>query len=397
MKKLLTLLIALALGSTTYADPGVTDTSVKIGMIADLTGPVAYVGQDLVAGVRLYLDHVNEQGGLYGRKIDLVVEDDGYKPPRTIAAFRKLADRDGVFCFAGNLGSSTTLATLPIVRRSKTPVLAPGTFTSRLSSPPNRYVFPVDPNYKVQSWLMANYIVNIEKAAAPSFGIVYQDDDFGRDGLEGLVEAAAHYGIEIVAAEGYKRGAIDLSTQVLNLKQANPTHVILWTTPREAAVVLKEADRAEFHPQFVAATTTSDVKVIELAGKAAEGLVGTMTFDFHSDNAYSALLVDLHDRLDPDHRISVFYRFGYSIGEVLVEGLRRTGRDLTREGLVEAMETFDRWTGWTGPPLSYGPNNRGGRNSAAYMVKANMETGDFDKMTDWIPIEIPVKLADNGE
>ena len=162
-------------------------------------------------------------------------------------------------------------------------------------------------------------------------------------------------------------------------------------------MVLKKADMMDFRPQFISSYVSTDAKILELAGESSRGLVGTMIFDTHRGNRYAELLYATHDRVDPDRRVSTSYQLGYAIAEVLVEGLRRAGRDLTREGLMEAMETFDHWSDYTGSPLTYGPDYRGGRSSAIYMVKANLETGTLDKLTDWIPFEMPVKLADNGE
>ncbi|MBT6145366.1 MAG: ABC transporter substrate-binding protein, partial [Gemmatimonadetes bacterium] len=187
MRHLLTILVLLFVFSTgrpASADaPGVTDDKILVGMTTDLTGVLAFVGHQSSAGARLYLQHVNEQGGVHGRQIELLVEDDGYQPARTVAAFRKLLDRDGVFCFAGNLGSSQTMATFPFVKRARVPVLMPLNFNSKMSTPHKRYVFAMDPSYPIQSWIMAQYIAAQEHTESPRLAVVYQDDGYGRDGL----------------------------------------------------------------------------------------------------------------------------------------------------------------------------------------------------------------------
>ena len=165
---------------------------------------------------------------MHGRKLELFVEDDGYQPPRTIAAYRKLLDRDGVFAFVGNLGTAPNAALKPMVERDQVPIVNPMTFSSVIYTPTSRYVFGLDPSYRMTSWIMLNYVVETWNTGV-RVGVVYQDDDLGNDGLEGLRAAAAHYGVEVVAEEGHKRGAIDFSSQVLNLKKAGATHVFLWT------------------------------------------------------------------------------------------------------------------------------------------------------------------------
>ncbi|MBI2503828.1 MAG: ABC transporter substrate-binding protein, partial [Candidatus Latescibacteria bacterium] len=384
------LLVVLALISTGFAwsfaeeVPGVTDSTIRVGMITDLTGPLAFVGQEASAGARLYLDQVNEQGGVYGRKIDLIVEDDGYQPPRTIAAFRKLVDQDRVFCFAGSMGSSTTTATFPFIERERIPLIAPLTFASAMHTPPKQYLFAMDPSYNIQAWIIVKYLLEVEKAQSPRLAVLYQDDDYGQDGLKGLREAAAHYNLPIVAEESYKKGAVDFSTQIFNLRKADPTHVVLWTVYREAAAVLKEARMADWHPQFIGGLPIADDKTLELAGTDAEGLLALQIIDFQSQDELMKQYRELLKKHAPDHRLSLYHAGDFWSAQALVEGLERAGRDLTREKLVEAMESFKGWDGSIGPPLSYGPNLRGGKNTSAFLVRADVANKTFVRATDWI-------------
>ena len=398
MRYLLTVfaaLVILATGSTLRAEevPGVSDDRILVGMTTDLTGPLAFAGQQVSAGARLYLQHVNEQGGVHGRRIDLLVEDDGYQPPRTVAAFRKLLERDGVFCFAGNLGSVTTMATLPLIERERVPVVMPCNFNSRMATPFKRYVFAVDPNYMIQSWLIAQYIAEIEKADSPRLAAVYQDDDLGQDGLKGLRQAAAHYGLPLVVEEGYKRGAVDFSAQVLNMKKADPTHVVLLTVYREGAAVMEKARQAGWKPQFIGWLPATDGKTVELAGEAAEGFLGLGIVDLQSDAKEMVLYRDLLAQYTPGERPAFGHTWGFGMAQTLVEGLWRVGRDLTREKLVEALETLERWDGSVLPPVTYGPDLRGGRFTSAFVTRADVEGKKMVRISDWLHFSRPVKVA----
>lgn len=400
MNKLLIVLALLFTGfSWSFAEevPGVTDTAIRVGMITDLTGPLAFVGQEASAGARLYLDHINAGGGVHGRKIELIVEDDGYQPPRTIAAFRKLVDQDRVFCFAGNMGTSTTTATFPFIERERIPLIAPGTFASAMHTPPKQYLFAKDPSYNIQAWIIAKYILEVEKADAPRLAVLYQDDDYGQDGLRGLREAAEHYGLPIVAEESYKKGAVDFSTQVLNLRKADPTHVVLWAVYREAAAVLKEARMADWHPQFIGGLPVADDKTLELAGADAEGLLALQSIDLQSQDEPMKQYRELVSKYTPDHRLSFYHALGFESAQALVEGLERAGRELNRENLVEAMESFKEWNGSIGPPLTYGPGLRGGQNTSAFMVRADVANKTFVRATDWIRFERPAQVAQKVE
>ena len=158
------LIWSAACGTAPEGTPGVTEDTIRVGMTADLTGPVAFLGQEMSAGAKLYLRHVNEQGGVHGRKIKLFVEDDGYQPPRTIAAYRKLLDRDQVFAFMGNLGTATNMALKAMVERDRVPISPALSFSSTLYTPPSRYVFGFDPSYRMTSWILLDYVANTLRA-----------------------------------------------------------------------------------------------------------------------------------------------------------------------------------------------------------------------------------------
>jgi branched-chain amino acid transport system substrate-binding protein len=385
--------IALACSRPGFADdvPGVTDDRILVGRIADLTGPVAFIGQQISHGSRLYLQHVNEQGGVHGRQIELREEDDGYQPPRAVAAFRKLVGRDRVFCFVGNLGTATTIATFPLIEREQVPVVMPGTFNSQMATPAKRYVFPLEPNYQIEAWLILQYIANIEQADTPRLAVIYQDDDMGHDGLKGLREAAAHYDMPIVSEQGYKRGGIDFGTQTLNARAADPTHVLLFTVYRGAAAIMREARQTGWQPQFIGWLPNAESKTIELAGEAAEGFLGLGIVDLQSNSEPMRLYRQLHAQHQSNVRAGLFHTYGFGMAQTLVEGLRRAGRDLTREKLVEALETLDHWDGSVFPPVTYGPNVRGGQISAAFMMKADVANQRMVRATDLLHFERPTQ------
>jgi branched-chain amino acid transport system substrate-binding protein len=386
---ILALFAVLSIGSLVRADevPGVTDDRILVGMTADLTGPLAFIGQQASEGARLYLRHVNEQGGVHGRQIELRVEDDGYSPPRTVAAFRKLLDRDGVFCFAGNLGTPTTMATLPLIERERVPVVLPLSVSSEMATPFKRYVFGLDPNYQIEAWMIVQYIAQAEEEEAPRLAVLYQDDDMGHDGLKGLWGAAAHYGLPIVAQESYRSGAVDFGSQALNLRKAAPTHVVLLSVYRSAASIMKEARQAGWKPQFIGWVPNADDKTVELAGEAAEGFLALSMVDLESDGESMQLCRSLLARHTPDMHPSTYHTLAFGIAQTLVEGLRRAGRDLTREKLVEALETLDHWDDSVLPPLTYGPNLRGGSFASAFMKRADVQNKRMVRSSDWLHFE----------
>jgi branched-chain amino acid transport system substrate-binding protein len=377
--------------------PGITEDTIKVGMITDLTGPIAFGGQEISAGARLYLQHVNEQGGVHGRRIDLIVEDDGYQPSRTVVAARKLLDRDQVLCFFGNMGTATTLAIESILESEGVPLFAPATWSSVVYTPPRRYIFTTDPSYRMQSWMMLSIIRQETQGRHPRIGVIYQDDDFGHDGINGLREAAAYYGMNIVAEEEYKRGAVDFSTQVLNLKRANATHVILWTVLRETAAVLKEARLLDWHPVFFGNTTFADDKLVELAGEAAENLRALSNLNLSSDTDHMKLYLELIDRYDPGRTPQYYHAAGYTFTQFLVEVLQRAGRDLNREKLVTVAENFRGWDdNLAHMPFTYGPDLRGGSIGQVYLARVDVGQKRFVYDKEPIRFEMPADFEAAG-
>ena len=379
-----------ACGSGPSGTPGVTDDLIRIGMPADLTGPIAFLGQEFSAGAKLYFQYANETGGIHGRKLELIVEDDGYQPPRTVAAYRKLIDRDEVFCITLSAGTAPSLALKPIVEREQVPIVPAASWASAIYNPPSRYVFGVDPTYRMQSWIFVEYIADELKAQDAKIGVIFQDDDLGADGLLGLREAAEHYGIPIVAEAGHKRGAIDFGSQVLNVREAGATHVVLWTALRESAAILKEADGLGWSPEFFGWFVVADDRIVEFTGDASRNLHVLNFIDMESDSVQMTTYRELVGKNDPGRRITPYHAAGYGYAQLLAEGLRRAGIDLTREKLVEALETLEGWDdNLIGQPFTYSSGRRGGSASKTFFMKVDLEKGKLVRVTQSKVFEMP--------
>jgi branched-chain amino acid transport system substrate-binding protein len=160
-------------------------------------------------------------------------------------------------------------------------------------------MFGADPSYRMTSWILLDYVANTLKATDARIGVIFQDDDMGADGLAGLREAAAYYGLPIVAEEGHKRGAIDFSSQVLNVKRSGATHVVLWTLLRETAAILKKANEFGWMPEFLSWFAQADPRLLELAGDAAANLQIANIMDLDSDDPRFQVYLDALDRCRP--------------------------------------------------------------------------------------------------
>lgn len=364
--------------------PGVSDTEILVGQVCDLTGPLAFLGKELNHGAALYFRRVNDEGGVHGRKIRLVAEDDGYQPIRAVEAARKLLDKDRVFSLILTLGTATSEALFPIVQREGVPLIGPASESGTMAFPFKKYVFFASTPYSYQAVVIVDYIVRDIKAKNPRIAILYQDDDYGADGLRGFHEAVKEYSLAPAAEVPYKVGTVDFSSHVRKLREANPDFVILWTVLRETAAVLKEAHKLGWDPQFIGASPAADPMVLKIAGESAEFGKGFIAVHVHylehGDSAGAREYQELIRKYDPGHPLGFYDFAGAGVAKILVEGLTRAGKDLTREKLVKSLETLTAWESGYGPPLTYSKDSRAGAR-LAYLIKAR--GGRYEAITDW--------------
>lgn len=382
--------LLLSVQAYVYAgEVGVTDTEILLGTVADTTGPLANNGTQVNLGARTYFADVNEHGGIHGRKIKLINETDDYQTGKHIAALRKLLFVDKVFGFLNNVGSSSTLAAAPILQKEKVFLVGPQAPQPSLYTPPQRYIFGFYPDYVICGKVMLEHAVNYFKGKK-SFKVAmfYQDDDVGRSSISGMKQQIARHPdmhIDVVSLAGYKRGDVDFNSQVEKIKASAPDIVLIVAIQGPAAAFLKEADKLNWKPKFVVSQAAPGPLVVELAGnKASEGLSyhnifynQTMT-DESGVQEYTRMLKKYY----PEEKPETFGICGYSVAKIVVEGLKRAGKDLTREKFVDALETLKDFETPSGIRVTYSPKFRVGCANAAFF--SIVRNGKLIKETDWV-------------
>ena len=367
-------------------EPGVTKDKIIIGTLSPLTGPIAMVGIPIADAVKDYFASINDQGGIYGRKIEVISEDDKYEPPQAIASLKKLIDRDKIFACASTSGTPITAAVAPTVEREKLPSMAPIPAYGIFEPKPPKYIFAYGPFYADQVIFNIEYILFTLKARDPKLAFFYQDDDFGQDGYRGFKTAVEKYKLNVVATEKYTRGAIDISSQVLNIKRANPDFLIITAIPSHSIMLLKEAKKLGLTiPVFSCANARLE-EVIKVAGDAA---------DIYYCAEYTALpnetnipgmakLIQNRNKRNPAEKVPPkYYILSYVNALILGEGIKKVGKNLTREKLISALESLKGFNteGLTGS-ISYSQNDHCPM-TAMRVVKANSKTGYYEPITDW--------------
>jgi branched-chain amino acid transport system substrate-binding protein len=333
-------------GAGLAADPGITDSEVVLGLWSPFTGPTALLGTSERDGFQIWLAEFNAAGGVHGRKARLVAYDDGGSPQESLAAVRRLIDQDGVFALVAGSTSGSTLPVLPLIGRAKVPFVSSMSTNRRLLDPFSRYIFRAWSNEVAQ----ANALIDW---AAPKYGIkrpamIYTSNDYGVGGHEAVSRRFKEkYGTQLVAAERYNAGDQDFSAQLLRIKQANPDSVFVWAFAAESGIIVRQAKELGIGVQLFGGAATATPLFPRGAGQAGIGFIADFILPHLPDTSsapqiakYREALRKLYPAGFPPGRPSEYDMAGYGAGKIVEEGLRRAGRDLTREKFIDALETL---------------------------------------------------------
>lgn len=367
---------------------GITEDKVKIGLIADTTGPVANLGKFLLMGCKDYFQNLNEKGGIHGRKIELIHEDDQYQIPKAIAAFEKVVFKDKVLAIMHCGGTPQTMALMPKIKRECVPVIPPGQF-EKMFNPYQRYIFVFGSSYADQAACIIDFMMHNLKAKKPRVGMVYMENELGRQGLIASRKRMKDYGLELVAEVELSLKSVDASSQVMSLKKAKADYVILFELPPAVINFLKTAEKFNYYPTYLSETWCADDVILKATGKAAKGgYYAASVFGAWNDDTPGARelreIAAKYGHASP--KLPSLYIQGYTSCSLITEGLRRAGRDVTVEKFVDAMETFKGYDcGGLLSPMTYKPTTHP---PSAYsrIFKADVEKGIFVSATEWVKV-----------
>jgi branched-chain amino acid transport system substrate-binding protein len=361
------LMILFAAGVS--AEVGVTDTEIVIGCSTPLTGPAALWGVTGY-GMQAWADHINANGGIHGRKIKLLLKDDGYHPARAMANLQEM--RDQVFAVAGLLGSAACSASKDFFPENKIPLITAYANVRIYANQPkekHKWYFIAYPDYEDENHYLANYAINELKAK--KIAVFYQNDDYGHGAMAGIKTAIAENPqakVELVAAVPYEITERALGTHALKLKESGADTLILVPTPSHGALITKEIAKIAYRPRVLTNFTMGDPIMFTIAGETWDGtyisLAGNMSVPGASPEA--AKVVEILLKYNPDLKGKEYLSvFGAVSMMHLAKGLEIAGRDLTREGLIRAMEQIQDWKPeGMGSPVNYGPDRRHGNNAS---------------------------------
>lgn len=346
--------------------PGVTADTIRLGTFCDQSGPNATLGLAAMRGCAACYDHVNRWGGVHGRRIELLVEDDGFDPRRTRRAVEKLVERDEVFAIVSPLGTVTNLAVLDYLLERAIPVISPHSGISTWSTPLKRTYFALQPSYQVEGRLLAQYALDVLQPERVAVFAV--DDQFGQEGSTAFIAELARSGVEPVLTLVHPAGQSTPEAWAAELAAHQPDLVLLYTYVKLAADLLRAAHQAGLRPAWLSSYVNSGPDLFRFAGTAAtHGLRATSYSSGPRYHRGERLFRKVMERRYGEQDPGAHSRIGYAAAQLVVEGLKRTGPELTREGLIAALEGIEAWTGGLLPPISYSPTDHRGLTTLALL------------------------------
>jgi branched-chain amino acid transport system substrate-binding protein len=321
------------------AEPGITPDKIKIGMFGPLTGPVSLWGYPINNGAIAVYNHVNATGGIHGRKIEVVNEDDGCDPAKAVAAVKKLIAREEVFAIHGGTCSATVMAAKDDIIEAKLPYVVMAATLDKISRPVNKYIYTTTMPGSSDGSVMAEFVASMPQVN--TVAIVKHSDEWADTKADAFI-AALDKKIKIVATEQIDRKVTDAVSQAVRIKQLNPDVVIAFTYPAETAVLLRDARKYGLAVPFVATTSVMDLADLSQRAGGVDVMKQVYAASFLASppgSAASAKWDDIYKANFPNDKLQTLSFFGMSGALLVVDALRRAGPDLTRERFIQALET----------------------------------------------------------
>lgn len=368
---------------------GVTKDTIKIGVMIDLTGPAANDARPIYIALKTFYTYINDSGGIHGRKIKLIVEDDRYSIPAAIAAFKKLVFRDEVLCLQGPVGSSQVFVLMGMAEKEKIPMLSP-TVSEKIVEPFKRYNYTITSLYRDQQAVVFDYLMNDLKLKNPRIAFVYPDNEYGKRALYGARRNAERYGIKLVDEEVLNVGDIDATSIIMNLKKAKPDYVINQGYLVTTVAFFKDSKKYRFKTNYIGTYGACTEDAIEILKGSDITYYGSHCYSsWYEDDPGIAKMREITLKYHPGTEKQYtklypkFYTLGWLQSAIYVEGLKRAGIDLNAETLVDALETFREVDfGGISASITYTAKSHLA-NSYSRLYKANIDKGIFIPIGGW--------------
>ena len=344
MKTTLSLIgAAIALGTAGAAlaqSQGVSKDEIVLGSIQDLSGPIAGFGKQVRLGMMLRVDEANEQGGVNGRKLRLVVEDSKYDPRNAVLAAQKLVNQDKIFMMVGHIGTAQNMAAMPVQFQKNVINFFPVTAAREMYEPFHKLKYSFAATYYDQMRVAVPKLA--KEKNAKKICTMYQDDEFGLEVKRGAEDGLKAAGMSLAVETSYKRGATDFASQMQKLASEQCDMVVLGTIIRETIGGIATAKRLGFNPTFIGSSAAYTDLIHKLGGPAMNGLYATMTVQHPYLDAASQPIRFWANKYQTkfNEEPTVFSVYGYSAIDSFIRAATKAGPNLNTESFIKAMDTM---------------------------------------------------------
>jgi ABC-type branched-subunit amino acid transport system substrate-binding protein len=363
---------------------GVTPTEIRVGSLQDLSGPIASLGVHFRNGTQMRFDEENAKGGVHGRQLKLLVEDTGYDPKRAVLATEKLLGGAGVFAVIHNLGSPVVMATMPRFLDAGVLHLFPGAPLKDVYEPVHPLKFGMSPSYTLSVPPGARHLIKANGFSR--IGILYQDDDMGREVLRGIDGLLGELGLKWCEQTSYKRGATDFSSQVARLRAADCDFIVLGTVVRETIGAYTEARRSGWQVPMLVTASGYTAQVPQLGGTAMDGLYAVALVPQPESDGANRTLADWITRYKEKFKAepNTWDVYTWVGADLFVRALHAAGPQPTPQKVSAALEQLKTTRDFFGSqPIALSPSNH----LALGQVRvAQIRNGRWENVTDYLPI-----------
>ena len=402
MKRVAAVLVILLLASALFAEgaqeastPGVTDDTIRIGYTMPMSGPIGYIGGQTAKTTEAIFDKYNQQGGIYGRQLELIIYDSGLDAGQALANYRRLIQEDEVFAVLFGFGAFIPPA-YSLFEEEQVPWLFPMAPPYDVMFPARKYLFSMFPTTATQVMTQVKWVV--DEGRWDRLAVIYGDSASGQTGLEGVQRELEGTDVELVAAEAIQTTTTTAAVQVAKIAQADADIIlIIGMTHAPAVLSVREIQKVGLDADIMLGQPiTGAITITLLEGLERDGILGSWWGNLEYIDKYRD---DATPRMQECADTLFAYAPGYyeanNIGgnvehgmsvELFIEALKRAGRDLTREGLIEAMESFDNYDTGKGSFATFNPTRREG---IAGGIMAEIQGDRWVPISDWINVELP--------
>lgn len=367
--------LALALAAPALAEDGVHPDRIVFGQVAALEGPAAALGTGMNLGLMAAFAEINARGGVHGRQLELVAKDDGYEPERSVGLVTEIIASGEVFALIGPVGTPTSKATQPLAAEAGMPFIGPFTGAGFLRDPALGNVVNLRASYGAETEEWIRYLA--DEQGLTKIAILYQDDAFGRAGLDGVVAAMERRGLTLVAEGTYTRNTTAVKSALIEIRRAEPEAVVMVGAYAPCAEFIRLSRRLDFNPQFVNISFVGSEALAADLGADGEGVIVSQVVPLPWDGSvpvvaeYQAALA----AIAPDAKPSFVSLEGYLVGRLAALALERTGAEPTRAGFLAAVAALGS-VDVGGMTMTFGPGDNQGLDRV-FLTRINA-AGGFD-------------------